>query len=115
MKKSLLFLILLAGLVSAQEPARMEYGRGLKLPSEAVKRHGGRMRLLPKALPASYDGREFGWVPPVRDQGQCGSCYLVSSCDVASMAFIRAGYGRNDGSFSLASQYGMDCYKLGGC
>lgn len=80
--------------------------------------HGGRIAMLARnqTLPASFDCRDKGWALPVGDQGNCGSCYLYSTVQTASAAFVKAGYGKPDGSFMLAVQYGMDCGPgFGGC
>ena len=54
-------------------------------------------------------------MPPVRDQGQCGSCWDFSGCGTATCAFIKGGYGKNDGSFDLSEQFVLDCGQNGGC
>jgi hypothetical protein len=110
------------------EPPLIERGRGYKPPTPeqraarhaaAAARHGKRLEMqgiFQQALPAAFDCRDKGWVPPIGDQGQCGSCYLYSTIyGTLSSAFIRAGYGKPDGSFIMAVQYGMDCHNFGGC
>jgi C1A family cysteine protease len=85
---------------------------------QSQKNHGGRLAMLAKfqTLPAAFDCRDKGWVIPVGDQGQCGSCYLYStSYGTMSAAFVKAGYGKPDGSFVMSPQYGMDCHNFGGC
>jgi C1A family cysteine protease len=99
-----------------------KHGRGLKMPSKEVldarhkaafERHGNRMKALPKATPATYDCRQFGYVPPIKDQGQCGSCYQFG-VDICEMSFMKNGLMAVD-SGGLAEQYGMDCQNFGGC
>src|SRR5262245_4653821 len=118
-----LFIFAAAGLGQQPVPNR---ATGYKPPTPAQRAaayadaraaHGGRMRMLVSAatLPSKFDAREMGWVPPVGDQGSCGSCYLYSTTMTASSALIKAGYGKADGSFILAVQFGMDCERLGGC
>lgn len=69
-----------------------------------------------KETPTSFDAREKGWVLPVGNQGSCGSCYLYATVyGTMTSAFVRNGYGKNDGSFVLAVQFGMDCHSFGGC
>ncbi len=103
-----------------------KHGRGYKpLPPKeaaaihaaAAKRHGPLMKVLVKNTtpPAKFDAVDMGWVQPIVDQGQCGSCYLVSSSDACTGAFIKAGWGKNDGSFKISDQYGLDCKNYGGC
>ena len=79
--------------------------------------HGNRIKQFVRnqTLPPSFDCREKGWALPTGDQGSCGSCYLYSTVMTASAAFVRAGYGKPDGTFKLATQYGMDCHNFGGC
>ncbi len=84
----------------------------------SAARHGDRLAALAKfqTLPATFDCRTQGWVLPVGDQGNCGSCYLYStSYGTFSGAFVKAGYGKPDGSFVMSPQYGMDCQNFGGC
>ncbi len=129
------FLLLLASFVSAQpcpeakkpEGGQAEYGRGYRPPTpeqrekfhaERRAAHGGRMVMLAKnqALPPAFDCRDKGWVLPMGDQGNCGSCYVYSTVyGTLSQAFVRAGYGKADGSFVMSVQFGMDCHNFGGC
>lgn len=125
----LALLLLLTGYASAQPPQPMPKGppgRGYKpltdadrarLHAETKAMHGERLASIAKfqTLPAAFDIRDKGWGIPVGDQRQCGSCYLCSTCITASAAFVKAGYGKPDGSFSLAWQFGMDCQDFGGC
>ena len=110
-----------------QPQAKAPHGRGYnrpppevraKLHAEAFRRHGHRMRqhVMAMTAPATWDSRTLGWIPPIRDQGQCGDCYGVSSSDALSVAFIKAGYQKADGSFVISEQYGLDCGTYdGGC
>jgi len=81
----------------------------------ALKRLDHAMKALPKITAPTYDVEQVGYTLPVEDQGNCGSCYLVSSCEVATMALVHAGVGPGDGSFFLSPQYGLDCQNFGGC
>lgn len=108
------------------EPAK--HGKGFNLPSkeqldklhaEAFKRHGHRVgvRLASiKVFPATWDSIALGWIPPIRNQGPCGDCFGVEASDAATIAFIKGGYQKPDGSFVISEQYGLDCGAYeGGC
>lgn len=111
----------------AEKPDWSKKGRGYKPMPEAQKaalrtasfrRHGHVVRTLTKTVtpPATFDTSAMGWSPPVVDQGNCGDCYGVSTCDATTAAFIKAGWGKNDGSFKISDQYGLDCGAFhGGC
>lgn len=85
------------------------------LHQAAAKRVGNKVAQLPKATQAAFDCRAKGWVPPVKDQGQCGSCWDFSGTGMVTCSFIKAGWGKPDGSFDLSEQYTMDCGQNGGC
>lgn len=109
------------------KPDWSKKGRGYKLPppevrakthAAAFERHGHRMARHVRAMtaPATWDSRTLGWIPPIDDQGNCGDCYGVSAVDSTACAFTKAGYQKADGSFKLASQWGLDCGAFqGGC
>lgn len=80
-----------------------------------VSFHGEHLKRLPKATAADYDCRTLGLVPPIVDQGQCGSCWDFSGTGVVTSSLIKAGYGKADGSFMGSEQYTLDCYQNGGC
>ena len=86
--------------------------------AQSRKAHGGRISQLTKftAVPPAFDCRDKEWCLPIGNQASCGSCYLYSTVyGTLTSAFIRAGYGKNDGSFVMSVQYGMDCHNFGGC
>jgi C1A family cysteine protease len=102
--------------------APFKRGRGRIAPKNlqalralARLRHPNLIRNLPNATAASYDSRTLGIVPPIEDQGQCGSCWDFSGTEVVEVALIKAGYGKADGSFALSQQYTLDCGQNGGC
>lgn len=66
-------------------------------------------------LPDSFDCRQLGWVGPIKDQRQCGSCWDFSGTCVVESAYYRAGVWPNDGSKALSEQYTLDCGRNGGC
>lgn len=124
MKRIILFLLLWAAPLQAQP---IERGKGYvppkpevrkKLHAQTFQRHGYRMAMKAATLtlPASFDCRDKGWVHAMGDQGPCGSCYLYSTIyGTMTSAFIKAGYGKADGSLIMSVQYGMDCHDFGGC
>jgi C1A family cysteine protease len=58
------------------------------------------------ALPSSFDARTKGWVPGVRNQGQCGSCWAFSVA-----AVLDANYAKKHGGSPpvLSEQQLVDC------
>lgn len=63
----------------------------------------------PKDIPTSVDWRSQGKVTPVKDQGQCGSCWAFSTISAVESAFaIKTG-----NLVSLSEQMLVDCSK--GC
>lgn len=122
MRRLILFAFLIASPLAAQE-----HGRGYKpltpekraaLHKEAFQRHRYRQHYsaMYATLPTTFDCRQMGWVLPIGDQGNCGSCYLYSTVyGTATSAAVKAGLGKADGSFILSVQYGMDCHDFGGC
>jgi len=93
-------------------------GKGLMVPTDlrartlkSWSRNGLKLSaLMDVALPAAFDAREKGWVPPVKDQGSCGSCWDFAGTGVVESAFWRAGQKLN-----LSEQYTLDCGNNGGC
>ena len=97
-----------------------KHAKGLKrdpvkikaLRAAALKRHG--VRALPKVTVSSWDSRTLGVIPPIRDQGQCGSCWDFSGSSMVTVALIVAGTIPN-GANQISEQYTLDCGKNGGC
>ena len=77
--------------------------------------HALRLAVLPKALAPSYDCRQLSLVPPIVDQGQCGSCWDFSGTGIVTSALIASGICKVDGSLVCSEQYTMDCGQNGGC
>lgn len=78
--------------------------------------HQSHLRQL-KAVPppANWDSRAHGWVGPVKDQAQCGSCWDFSGTGIVEIAYNKAGIGGGAGTFTLSEEYTLSCYKNGGC
>lgn len=65
--------------------------------------------------PPSWDSRSLGWVGPIKDQGQCGSCWDFSGTGVVEIAYYKAGVLPPDGSAALSEEYTLSCGRNGGC
>jgi C1A family cysteine protease len=68
-----------------------------------------------KDLPPSYDC--LALVTPIKDQGQCGSCWDFSGTCVDESANIKAGFLDNTAASQLSEQYTLDACdgSNGGC
>ncbi len=135
MKRRLLFVgalltlcFVAAALVPAVDdkpPPVVKHGRGLVLPKpeklaelhkESLAKHKDRLRALRRIVtPSNYDSRSLGIVPPVRDQGACGSCWDFSGTGTIGIAYCKAGVWKADDAHALSEQYTMDCGQNGGC
>eukprot|EP01130_Rhizamoeba_saxonica_P019206 TRINITY_DN9864_c0_g1_i1.p1 TRINITY_DN9864_c0_g1~~TRINITY_DN9864_c0_g1_i1.p1 ORF type:complete len:332 (+),score=84.36 TRINITY_DN9864_c0_g1_i1:50-1045(+) len=60
--------------------------------------------------PAKYDWREHGAVTPVKDQGQCGSCWAFSTTENIESVWILGGKG-NVSDTRFSPQQIVDCDK----
>jgi len=60
------------------------------------------------ALPTSFDWRIKGAVTPVKDQGQCGSCWAFSVTENVESMWILSGKATNS-TLNLAPQQIVDC------
>ena len=106
-----------------QQPVAAKHGRGRKVDQKlvnakralSVAKYGGWLKSLPKVTANDYDSRTLGRIPPVLDQGQCGTCWLFSGMASVDVSLIMAGYGPNDGSFLGSEQNFLDCWSSGGC
>jgi inhibitor of cysteine peptidase len=79
------------------------------------QRHHLRLKALRKAAPASWDSRTSGWVGPVKDQSNCGSCWDFSGTGIIEIAYNKAGIGGGASTFILSEEYTLDCCHNGGC
>jgi hypothetical protein len=79
-------------------------------------RHARRLKaLLQVPAPPSWDSSAMGWIGPVKDQAQCGSCWDFSGTGVVEVAYNKAGVGGGPGQFVLSEEYTLDCGQNGGC
>jgi len=59
-------------------------------------------------VPVTFDWRPLGAVTPIKDQGQCGSCWAFSATENIESMWILAGKATND-SLNLSPQQIVDC------
>lgn len=64
---------------------------------------------LTQALPAALDWREAGIVPPIRNQGGCGSCWAFGTVGVMESAIAKSGGPLLD----LSEQFLVSCNTYG--
>jgi C1A family cysteine protease len=79
-------------------------------------RHADHLRRL-KAAPAppNWDSRTQGLIGPIKDQGQCGSCWDFSGTGCVEVAYNKAGIGGGATQFVLSEEYTLSCYRSGQC
>ena len=71
--------------------------------------------LLPpvsNSMPTNWDWRDHNAVSPVKNQGQCGSCWTFSSVEAIESAYAIA---MNVSAPSLSEQEILDCASKDGC
>lgn len=112
------------GTAAAQPPApepQPGYGRGLVVPPDLpqrqrlnFQRQGVRITGLPRATEAEWDSREKGWVPPPRNQGNCGSCWNFAAVGAAEIAAVKAGKSKAPET-DWSEQSILNCSRTGGC
>lgn len=79
-------------------------------------RHQGRLNaLLQVPPPPTWDSVAKGWVGPVKNQSQCGSCWDFSGTCVVEVAHNMAGMGGGPEKMVLSEQYVLSCQRNGGC
>ena len=98
-----------------------KYSKGCKPPADLAARmhasaasHSQMFKTLPHASDSSYDAREHGRVSGIKDQSQCGTCWLFAAMASAESAALVAGLGTSD-KISWSEQCVMDCTSNGGC
>merc|ERR1711962_594631 len=87
------------------------YGRGLLMPTkeqevdERSERYFAEVRMDRTSVPSSYSSVAQGYVPAIRNQGQCGSCVAF-----ASMACVEVCFKKLTGVFGdYSEQQLVDC------
>jgi cathepsin F len=63
--------------------------------------------------PATFDWRDHNAVTPVKDQGQCGSCWAFSATEAIESAWILKGHA-TPSSINLSPQQIVDCDSIDG-
>lgn len=101
-------------------PEKVPHARGHKTHpniKQLIRRsallHGPKLRRLRNITAQTWDCRTLGLVPPIVDQGQCGSCWDFSGTSVATSALMKALGKAAPGP--LSEQYTLDCGSNGGC
>ena len=79
------------------------------------RRHQHRLNSLSPATEPTWDSRSLGWIGPVKDQGNCGSCWDFSGTGVVEVAYNKAGLGGGSNRFVLSEEYTLSCARNGGC
>jgi len=105
-------------MTNAEFKAKILIKEPIKVDMEKVKQQ----KLSPKAvhkpsnaLPATFDWRSKKCVTPVKDQGQCGSCWAFSTIENVESVWILSGKA-NVSTLRLAPQQLVDCSDLNmGC
>lgn len=104
------------------QPQKVDYGRGRKVDLIKLKAafdrlhafHLPALKALPRITASSYDARTLGIIPPIRNQGQCGSCWDFSGSGMVTVALVKAGQIPNSTN-EISEQATLDCYQNGGC
>jgi C1A family cysteine protease len=79
-------------------------------------RHGSHLKGLGAIpQPPQWDSRTMGLVGPVKDQGNCGSCWDFSGTGIIEVAFNKSGIGGGATSFVLSEEYTLSCYRNRQC
>jgi len=69
--------------------------------------------LLSPGAPTSWDWRDHNVVTPVKDQGQCGSCWAFSATEAIESAWILKGHATTK-TINLSPQQIVDCDTIEG-
>lgn len=89
--------------------------RNNRLPSNPSPAPPIPNRLSPGQVPSHFDAREWNVVPPIRFQGNCGSCWAFAS--LASYEIAYSALFRQSDDLDFSEQQLIDCTlgTFGGC
>ena len=96
-----------SGLIALTDPTPIDSGDASEPGAASLAEPA--LALPTLALPAAYDARTQGLISPVRDQGNCGSCWAFGTVGVMETAIRRAGGPQTD----LSEQFLVSCNKDG--
>ncbi len=96
---------------------RVEPANAGHLRAISAAQHGAKLRRIYRiaAPPARWDSAEKGWISPIQNQQQCGSCWDFSGTRVCDTAYNVAGIAPASGGWLFSEQYTLDCGRNGGC
>lgn len=100
---------LLFSLLFAASSFAAEHQRGLIIPKnwDMGKTFWSAKGLVRGDLPTTFDWRQKVTLSPIKDQGNCGSCWAFSATETFRDAMIAQSGGGGDGS----EKYVLDCNK----
>jgi hypothetical protein len=96
----------------ARPPAPAPAPEAQFLPTVAPTRKLSQARSLSQAVPLAVDWRAAGKVPPVRNQGSCGSCWAFAA---AATVEIQAAIQGVASGADTSEQQTLDCSSGGSC
>ena len=77
--------------------------------AESAKKSAKRLKTT--SLPTSWDSRDKGWVTPVKDQGDFGTCWTFAANAVIETQLLRTGHGTwnlSEKNMAALSGFGWD-------
>ena len=81
-------------------------------PARRRRLSGGdaQCQVSPQSIPAAFDWRQYDKVTPVKQQGECGSCYtFATSAAIESAVLIKRGLSASQTNFDLSEQRLVNC------